>query len=155
MTAITPARQEDVAAFLGLLRQNRLPTAGATKHLGSALVARDGDRVVGGAALELYGRAALLRSVVADGSRRGQGLGRMLVESALTLATDRGVETVYLLTETAAAFFAHLGFTRVNREDVDPAVRQSVEFCDVCPASAVCMMKSLTTARNGDAGTSS
>lgn len=57
---------------------------------------RDGA-VVGCAALEYHGRAALLRSVAVDNRLRGRGLGRRLVERALqvdqeALAVVRGDE---------------------------------------------------------------
>jgi amino-acid N-acetyltransferase len=60
---IAPATPGDLPQILELLERCRLPTAGLAEHLDTTLVARDGDRVVGSAALELYGAAALLRSV--------------------------------------------------------------------------------------------
>jgi amino-acid N-acetyltransferase len=91
---------------------------------------------VGSAALELYGNAALLRSVAVDQNLRGQGLGQQLTRAALDLAGQHGVETVYLLTETATDFFPRFGFQPIARSAVAPAVQQSVEFTSACPASA-------------------
>jgi amino-acid N-acetyltransferase len=137
---IAPARPADLAEILALLQRSRLPAAGLASHVWSAVVARDGGRVVGSAALELYGGSALLRSVAVEAELRGQGVGRRLATAALALAREHGVLTVYLLTETAAEFFARLGFSRLDREEVDPAVRQSAEFREACPASAVSMV---------------
>jgi len=145
MVSIAPATERDLDPILDLLRGSRLPAAGLAGHLASALIARDGDRVVGSAALELYGASALLRSVAVETGRRGQGLGRQLTEAVLALAHSRGVRRVYLLTETAADFFARLGFTGLDRQAVDPAVQQSIEFRGACPASAVCMVLTLET----------
>lgn len=139
--ALTFARatERDLEPVLDLLRRNRLPEAGVADHIASALVAKDGDRVVGSAALELYGPSALLRSVAVDEHLRGRGVGQRLTHEALELARGHGVRVVYLLTETAAPFFARLGFAVVERDSVDPAVQQSVEFRSACPTSATCM----------------
>ena len=141
---IAPAGAADLAPVLELLRRSKLPEAGFADHLAAALVARDGDRVVGSAALELYGSAALLRSVAVDERHRSQGLGRRLAEATLDLARARGVDRVYLLTDTAPRFFARLGFSETDRATADPAVRKSVEFRTACPASAICMMLHLS-----------
>ena len=90
--------------------------------------------------MELYGPAALLRSLAVTATRRGEGLGRRLTLAALALARRQGVDRVYLLTETAEGFFARFGFEPVERAAVDPAVKRSVEFTSACPASAVAMM---------------
>jgi amino-acid N-acetyltransferase len=133
----------DLPVILALLERCGLPTAGFAERLPTALVARaDGD-VVGSAALELYGAAALLRSVAVDEAFRGQGLGVRLTQAALDLARQRGVTHVYLLTTTAGEFFPRFGFQPVAREDVPEAVKQSVEFTSACPVSALAMARRL------------
>ena len=47
------------------------------------------------------------------------------------------------MTSTAESFFIKVGFTRVEKETVPADVKQSVEFKNACPVSAVCMMKRL------------
>ena len=79
-----------------------------------------------------------------EASRRGRGLGRRLTFAAVDLARTLGVETLYLLTETAERFFGMLGFYPLPRAEVPDAVRVSAEFAFVCPASARAM-RSLTT----------
>jgi amino-acid N-acetyltransferase len=140
IAAATPA---DLPAIFRLLDDNRLPRAGLEAHVATTLVAHDHGAVVGTAALELYGAAALLRSVAVASARRGQGLGRALTTAALDLGRQRGVTIVYLLTETASAFFPKLGFRPVARGDVDAAVLGSAEFTTACPQSALVMMRSL------------
>ena len=128
---------------LALLAANGLPEAGLADHMGTTLIAEaDGD-IVGSAALELYGQAALLRSVAVDHRFRNCGLGHRLVDRTLELATQRQVRRVYLLTETAVPYFARLGFQAVARGDVDRAVTASVEFQSVCPQSAQAMVRVL------------
>lgn len=142
--AITSATPADLAPILDLLARSKLPGEGLADHLTTTLVAREQDSLVGCAALELYGRAALLRSVAVDPAWRGRGLGLRLTQAALDLARRHEVHTVYLLTETAGDFFPKCGFRRTTREAVDPAVRRSVEFTTVCPASALTMALDLT-----------
>lgn len=137
---VTPEQFDDV---LALLAQSGLPADGLADHQATTLVARQGDQIVGSAALELYGAAALLRSVAVAKTQRGQGLGRQITAAALDLARVSGVRQVYLLTETAPDFFARLGFRLIRRADVAPAVQQSVEFVSVCPQSALVMQLDL------------
>lgn len=140
---IEPARPDDFAGILMLLDRCQLPEAGLADHLGNALVIRDGERIVGSAALELYDRAALLRSVAVAEPLRGQGLGERLTQAALDLARRHGVIRVYLLTTTAGEFFPRFGFQQVPRDQVPLGVQASVEFTTACPASAMAMMASL------------
>ena len=122
---IAPATPADLPAILQLLEVSKLPRAELERHIGTTLVAKEGKQLVGTAALELYGTAALLRSVAVAAERRGHGLGQTLTAAALDLAHRRGVHTVYLLTETAAHFFPKFGFRPIPRSDVDQAVLRS------------------------------
>jgi amino-acid N-acetyltransferase len=142
---ITPATPADLPAILDLLAASELPPAGLAEHVATTLVARENSRIVGSAALELYGSAALLRSVAVAAPLRGRGLGTTLTAAALDLARRRGARTVYLLTETAAQFFPKFGFRPITRADVDPAVMQSQEFTTACPEGALVMRKVLGT----------
>ena len=139
---IGAAHPSDLPAVLALLERSGLPQEGLADHLATTLVARSGDEVVGSAALEIYGAAALLRSVAVDSMLRGERLGQRLTRAALDLARQRGVATVYLLTETAGDFFARFGFRAIDRSAVDAAVQQSVEFTSACPASAQVLVAS-------------
>jgi amino-acid N-acetyltransferase len=105
------------------------------------LVARDGGALLGCVGLELYGEAALLRSLAVAERSRGVGLGAALADAALEDARRRGVRSLYLLTTTAEGFFARRGFERIARDEVPEAVRGSAEFGALCPASAACMAR--------------
>ena len=143
MTHITRASAADLAAINALLTGNGLPVDGLADHVETAFVARNGERVVGAAGLELYPDGGLLRSVVVDPEFRDTGLGRKLVEAVTDLARVEHVPALYLLTTTAADYFPKLGFVTIARELVPAGVRQSVEFVSACPASASAMMKRL------------
>ncbi len=143
LPAISPARPADLPAILALLASHRLPEEGLREHIATALVARVGDQVVGCAAIEPYDGAGLLRSVAVAEPQRGTGLGIRLTEGAIELARARGIQALYLLTETAVGFFPRFGFRPIRRDEVAHAVRQSIEFTRACPASALAMVKDL------------
>jgi amino-acid N-acetyltransferase len=142
---LAPGTDSDLPEIRALLEASKLPVAGIEHHLTAALVARDHGRIVGCAALEVYGDAALLRSVAVAADRRGSGLGQRLTRAALELARERGVHDVYLLTTTAGEFFPRFGFAPISRGDLDPALSESEELRGACPASAVAMRATLST----------
>jgi amino-acid N-acetyltransferase len=140
---ITGARTEDLPEILALLEECELPKEGLATHLSTTLVARKGKEIVGCAALELYQQLALLRSVGVKRAFRNQGIALRLTRAALDLAKEYQVTDVYLLTETARAFFSKLGFVQISRSDVPENVKRSVEFTTLCVDTATVMTKSL------------
>lgn len=140
---IDRAQPGDIPSVLSLLERHGLPLDGADAMGDAVVVARLDGRVVGAAGLERYADGALLRSVVVDAGAQGEGLGQRLTETALALARDLGMPSVFLLTTTADGFFPRFGFERIGRDEVPESVRQSVEFRSACPASAVVMRKQL------------
>jgi amino-acid N-acetyltransferase len=98
------------------------------------------DGVVG---IESYGKAALLRSLAVVPSRRGNGVGTSLVTHIEQWALQQGIESLYLLTTTAEAFFTHLGYVRVSREEAPLSIRNTKEFSCLCPSSSAFMLKQL------------
>jgi amino-acid N-acetyltransferase len=140
---IRPATGEDVESVQALLRACDLPIDGWSDHVGSTVVAVDDAQVIGSAALERYGEAALLRSVAVDRAQQRRGLGGELTAAAIRLAATSGTRELYLLTTTAEAFFSRIGFVAVERADVPDAVRKSVEFRSACPESARVMRLAL------------
>jgi amino-acid N-acetyltransferase len=141
---IESATANDLPAVQALLARHNLPLDDVTSHVATMVVAREADRVVGVAALELYADGALLRSVAVDPAAQGRRLGHQLTEAALNLARERSIETVFLLTTTAEKFFPRLGFEQISRSDVPASVQMSVEFKSACPASAVVMRKRIS-----------
>ena len=140
---VGPMQPAEWLEIAELLRINGLPLAGLVDHGATAIAARMGRQVIGCAALELYGDAALLRSVAVASDQRGYGIGTRLLHAATNLAIAHAVQDLYLLTETATEYFHRRGFVPLKREHVPDAVRQSVEFTRACPASAQAMHKHL------------
>jgi amino-acid N-acetyltransferase len=149
MTGETPptfrfATAEDESAVAALLTASHLPLDGVRDVLPSFVLAHDGGELVGVAGIEPCGDTgahALLRSVVVAPTWRGRGLGRDLVQRAITLAEERGVTALYLLTTTAEHYFPIFGFVRTFRDAVPDDVRSTAEFRDACPASAAVMVR--------------
>jgi amino-acid N-acetyltransferase len=134
------------ASVLSLIASCRLPPDGLPDHWDSTWVAVDPDQpasVTGSVALEIYGEAALLRSLATREDQRSKGLGSALFDFAMRRAVDRGVDRVALLTTTAAPFFARRGFETVPSEAMPPELQASAEFRGACPASATAMMRRL------------
>ncbi len=141
--SVERAAREDLPELLTLLKANGLPPDGLEEHLLCTLVARKAGRVVGSAAVEMYGAYALLRSVAVDEGHRGDDLGQHLTRGVLRLARERGAVEAFLLTEAADGFFFRLGFEPVERPAVPEEVRGSVEFVSACPESARAMAADL------------
>ena len=93
--------------------------------------------------LEIYGRDALLRSLVVSATARTQGLGSALVLHAEQYAAAHEVRALYLLTTTAESFFEHRGYRRIERANAPSAIQSTREFASLCPASSAFMIKRL------------
>ncbi len=141
ITCVTPGTESGVQAVLTASKLMAVNTAdSATATL--AATTPEGD-VVGCAAVERYGENGLLRSVAVLPANRGQHLGHYLVAAAEAEAAEDGIASLYLLTETAEAFFAALGYENVDRADVPKEVLASDQFAKLCPSSAVAMRRHL------------
>jgi len=142
---ITPADVSDLVPICTLLDAASLPSADIDQvKLEGLLVARDRDNTLMGAVgLESRAPAGLLRSLVVAPAWRGSGLGKELVVAIEALARAGGISELFLLTTTAEAFFAPLGYAKVDRASAPAALKATAEFAALCPASAVCMSKRL------------
>ena len=133
------AREEDWPAIEALLVACALPLDGAREHLADFIVCERGE-IVGCAGAEVYGDAALLRSVAVGNDARGSGIGTRLTTSILSRLQARGVRTVALLTTTAEAYFTKQGFVAAPRSAIPEALHVSAELKEACPATAVAML---------------
>lgn len=99
--------------------------------------------LVGVIGLEVFGSVALLRSLAVAPKLRNHGLGKSLVEFAEAHAASLGVESLYLFTTTAAAFFSKLGYLPASREEAPLPIKATTQFSGLCPASSAFMCKYL------------
>lgn len=138
---IEEGRSQDLPQIRALLRGAGL-TADVDHLITRFLVARDNGQVVACAVLEDYERAGLLRSVAVDPSHRNRGLARSLTNALIERARAQGLAAVYLLTDTAAGYFARHGFRAITRERVRPAVLASEQFRgENCTSSTVMVLE--------------
>lgn len=138
MPEITPATLADVPQLAGLLtilfthevelapdpaKQERALRMILTQpEMGRIFCAREGDQVLGMVSLLFTistaegGRAAWLEDMVIHPAQRNAGLGRRLIEAALTAAQTLGCTRVTLLTDgintSAMRFYERAGFVR-------------------------------------------
>lgn len=146
-TSITLQRADtaDIDRVKSLLDANGLPVRDVQATKACFFLAYVNTECIGTGGVEIHGSDGLLRSVVITESNRGQGYGAALCDSLEEYARTSGVETLYLLTTTAAPFFRRCGYDAVAREEVPRRIRDTTEFTDLCPASATCMTKNLET----------
>ena len=143
LTLRTANEEADAIAIRDLLERSGLPTSDLSTARPEFVVAISAGQIIGSGALEHFGSAALLRSVAIEPQRRGSGMGRLLIGELERRARAAGVSELILLTLTAADFFRRLGYGAKDRARVPEAVLGSAEFRSLCPATAICMAKTL------------
>lgn len=86
----------------------------------TSFVAEDGGRIIGTILAGHDGRRGIFHHVVVLPEYRGQGVGKMLVESAMDALRKEGIQKVLLVVFThndiGNGFWEHMGFT--VREDL-------------------------------------
>ena len=138
---VRPASPSDLPAISALLATAKLPAADVAEHLGNFVVAESGGAIVGVAGLEIHESLALLRSLAVSTSHQRHGLATSLCDLLEAEAARRGIEYLYLLTETAASFFSKRGYAAISRDNAPPEIAASKEFSEFCPQSAVFMRR--------------
>ena len=145
---IESARTDDLSAIESLLKAVNLPTEGVESFLDNFLVVRKSkadigsENIFGCIGLESYGPDALLRSLAIHPDIQGQGMGKRLVERITRDAKERGISSLYVLTDTAEELIKKLGFSVTSRDTVSEALLQSVEFTTLC-ADATLLVKEI------------
>jgi amino-acid N-acetyltransferase len=136
----------ELSWILSLLSDVDLPGEGVKDHISNFLMLKgdDDDQNLapwGCVGLEIYGDSALLRSMAISPECQGKGLGTVLTEAIIEDARERGVRTLFLLTETAEDFFRRFGFRVVERELVPEDVKTSIEFTKLCLEAPAMMLR--------------
>jgi GNAT superfamily N-acetyltransferase len=140
LEAIQPVDRD----FRRCLEEAKLPTVdlvGADKVYFRLL---DGNEARAYGGFEIRGSHALLRSIAVEGRHRGHGYGRTLINGLIAEARKRGLKDAYLLTETAAPFFAALDFVACAREQAPQEIAATEQFAALCPASAKLMRRAIS-----------
>jgi amino-acid N-acetyltransferase len=132
----------DWSIFLDLLNLAALPTSDL--QAGSRFFVLEDERgLVGFGGLQGSGSDQLIRSVVVVPGLRHRRMGPALVKRLVEQAKADGAERLWLLTTEADQFFADLGWTAGERGSAPDTVRSTGLFQDICPSTAVLMVRSL------------
>ncbi|MFW9831740.1 MAG: arsenic resistance N-acetyltransferase ArsN2 [Candidatus Thorarchaeota archaeon] len=142
---IRTAKPEELSSVQLLLQLVELPIEGIKDHFSDFLIALSEDLnslLIGCVGLECYGVSALLRSLAIHSDFQNRGLGTALVEAITTQAKKKGIRQLFLLTDSAEAFFRRFGFKKIKRAQVPYEVKQSIEFTSLC-TKATAMAKNI------------
>ena len=96
-------------------------------------------KLVASGGLEQHGETGLLRSLAVEEKLRNRSLGKEIVQTIIERAKKLKIKNLYLLTETAHNYFLKKGFEDVPRDFVPETIKQTTEFSQVCPSSAIVM----------------
>jgi amino-acid N-acetyltransferase len=140
---ISKASDNHRPMVIALLLAEKLPVEDLPTSLDHFFVALHENEVIGAIGLEQYGNYALLRSMVVHTAHRNKHIASSLVEQLENYGKMLDISAMYLLTETAPAYFEKKGYEKINREEVPAALQASSEFSHVCPVSAIVMKKEL------------
>lgn len=140
---LSRASDNDYQGLTTLLTSVNLPIEDLPGDLTNFVLAKQDDQIIGSAGLEILGPFALLRSLAVHVACQGKGIGNALYQSIITVALEKNIKNLYLITTTADQYFEKLGFKRIDRAKVPEAIQQTAQFSDICPASSVVMMKKM------------
>lgn len=133
----------DDGRMAALLKDAGLPIDDLDAANGNFIgLAKDGE-LLACCGLEATDGVALLRSLAVSRDARGQGYGQALALRLLNEARARRVKEVWLLTETAADFFARLGFVTAGRDNAPESIRATSQFSGKRCGSATAMRRAL------------
>lgn len=128
-----------------LLSSEKLPAGDLPATLENFLVTVQDDALVGAIGIEIYGKYGLLRSLVVKPAFRNQNIAGKLIAQIETLASSKGLEAIFLLTETAPDYFSRKGYKKIARGEVPVEVLRSSEFSHACPQSAIALKKDISS----------
>jgi len=133
------AKQTDLQNIMEILQLSNLPSEDCAEHLRNFIIVQDEEKIIGIGGLEVYGTFGLLRSVAVVPVYRGRGIGKIIYKAIEEKAVSIGVNTLFLLTESAETYFSRFGFTVKARNEVPTPIVQTRQFKYLCPSSAKVM----------------
>lgn len=159
---IRRAEAQDIPIIEGLLQGANVNPGGVADHITNFLlveVDHGEDRAkeaVGTVGLEIYeGKYGVMRSLVMKNDSWNAQVGLELIRLFLAFAETTGIQELYLLTKSTAAFFIHMGFSTAAPESIPSSVAQSPHFAAYANANVTAMVKKLTSTSYPQAGVDS
>lgn len=137
------AEHKDEMHIKKLLSEASLPYEDISKNICDFLIASINNEIIGVVGIEILGEFGLLRSLAVTPSQQGNGIGKLLCNRMISYASLNGVKKLYLLTTTAKSFFENFNFKKIAREDVKEVIKNTNEYSEICPVSAVVMVKEI------------
>ena len=136
---IVKLQATDQAQLESLLQANGLPSEDCAAQLQAFFGIFDDAQLIAAGGLEAAGDHALLRSIVVQAEFRSMGLAAALTDFFSAEARARGLQDLYLLTETAEGYFSRFGFAAIERDQAPAVITETRQFAGLCPESAVLM----------------
>lgn len=129
----------DLVEIKNLLESSNLPANDLSEHIENFFVAEHTTGIVGVGGYEEYGELGLIRSFAVQPSSQGEGIAESIFDLVKEKASSKKINALYLLTTTAEEYFHCLGFRAIQREEAPLKIKESRQFNELCPASAVIM----------------
>ena len=126
-----------------LLDDNNLPTTDIYQDNIQFFIGLINDKIMSVIGLEKYKDSGLLRSLAVNDLFKNQQVGTRLIQHLFNLCVSEHIDKIYLLTTTAENYFVKFGFLKIDRIEAPDILKQTREFKDICPLSAVLMYKNL------------
>lgn len=141
--SIQPAEKPDLDMIKKLLDDNKLPTTDIYQDNVHFFVGCTDNGMIGVIGFEKYKNVGLLRSLAVKDPYKDQQIGTQLIKFLFNWCVSEQIDTLFLLTTSAEKYFTRFGFVDIDRHEVPDAIKQTREFKDICPVSAVVMYKKL------------
>lgn len=123
------ATEKDLPEIEALLRACALSIEGVRAHIEQYIVVRDNAGLLGCVGIEQSGTVGLLLGLAVAQRARSAGLGELLISAIVADARQRGVESIFVQTTSASAYFARFGFAPIGTsQEVPRALLPSQEF---------------------------
>jgi UDP-N-acetylmuramate: L-alanyl-gamma-D-glutamyl-meso-diaminopimelate ligase len=143
---VRPARPGDKVQIGQLLDRAGITHAALDKVWSEFLVmpSPQGNDLAACVAIEHVEDDGLLRMLAVTPDRRGEGLGYLLVDSAMKKARMDGALHLYLVTDGAQGFVGEkMGFDIIDQKSITPAIAATVEYQMARSKTATWMRKEL------------
>lgn len=138
------ATDGDLQEIKELLDCNNLPSDDCEEHIENFIIVEEKRKIIGVGGLEVYGNVGLVRSIVIESGYRGRGISKNIYNLIEDRAHSFGINTLYLLTESATDYFKKLGFVVQERQKVPKSIMNTKQFKELCPSSAMVMSHELS-----------
>tara|TARA_B100000315_G_scaffold157259_1_gene145865 strand:- start:376 stop:843 length:468 start_codon:yes stop_codon:yes gene_type:complete len=138
------ASSADLPVINKILECNKLPFEDCEEHIGNFFVVEEEGKFFGLGGLQICGAIGLVRSIVVVPEYRGRGIARGIYKLIEDRARDLGIDSLYLLTDTAEEYFLKLGFSVKDRNEIPASVTKTKQFRGLCPSSANVMFREIS-----------